>query len=122
MPQAVEKSFKRRAGVLIAHLRVDKSRNLDTARFMAANSQSPAARKIKIGTQMEESVFRNLKMASARERRPVADLIQEAVAEYLARPAAGSAGNGLARLLNAPSFRVTGRQFRESMEADYWDQ
>jgi hypothetical protein len=89
---------------------------------MAANSQSTAARKIKIGTQMDESVFRNLKMASARERRPVADLIQDAVAEYLARPAVGIAGNGLARLLNTPSFRVTGRQFRESMEADYWDQ
>ena len=89
---------------------------------MATNAQSVGARKIKIGTQMEESVFRNLKMASARERRPVADLIQEAVAEYLARPATGGAGNGLARLLSAPAFRVTGRQFRESMEADYWDQ
>jgi len=89
---------------------------------MATNPQPADGRKIKIGTQMEESVFRSLKMASARERRPVADLIQEAVAEYLARPAAGGAGNGLARLLSAPSFRVTGRQFRESMEADYWDQ
>lgn len=89
---------------------------------MAANSQSAGARKIKIGTQMEESVFRNLKMASARERRPVADLIQEAVAEYLARPAVGGASNGLARLLNVPSFRVTERHFHESMEADYWDQ
>ena len=89
---------------------------------MAASSKSAATRKIKIGTQMEESVFRNLKMASARERRPVADLIQEAVAEYLARPAVGGAGNGLARLLNGSSFRVTGRQFRESMEPDYWDQ
>jgi hypothetical protein len=89
---------------------------------MPANSQSATTRKIKIGTQMEESVFRNLKMASARERRPVSDLIQEAVAEYLARPSVGSTGNGLARLLSAPSFRVTRRQFRESMEADYWDQ
>lgn len=89
---------------------------------MPANSQSSAARKIKIGTQMEESVFRNLKMASARERRPVSDLIQEAVAEYLAHPSVGSMGNGLTRLLSAPSFRVTRRQFRESMEADYWDQ
>ena len=73
---------------------------------------------------MDEIIFRNLKMASARERRPVADLIQEAVAEYLARPPAGRSGgsSGLARLLDAPSFRVTGRQFRESMEADYWDQ
>jgi hypothetical protein len=81
-----------------------------------------AVRKIKIGTQMDESVFRNLKMASARERRPVADLIQEAVAEYLARPVAGTGGGGLARLLEEPSFGVTSRQFRESMEADYWDQ
>jgi hypothetical protein len=88
-------------------------------------TQKPgAAQKIKIGTQMDETIFRNLKMASARERRPVADLIQEAVAEYLVRPPAGRSGgaSGLARLLDAPSFRVTGRQFRESMEADYWDQ
>lgn len=89
---------------------------------MPPRSRSTSARKIKIGTQMEESVFRNLKMASARERRPVADLIQEAVAEYLARPVAGRAGKGLARLLVVPAFRVTGRQFRESMESDYWDQ
>ena len=105
-----------------AYLKLDISRKLENIRNMARNSRSAAARKIKIGTQMEESVFRNLKMASARERRPVADLIQEAVSEYLARPAAGGAGNGLARLLSAPSFRVTGRQFRESMDADYWDQ
>lgn len=73
---------------------------------------------------MDETIFRNLKMASARERRPVADLIQEAVAEYLVRPPVGRSGgsSGLARLLDAPSLRVTGRQFRESMEADYWDQ
>lgn len=89
---------------------------------MPTNPHSSAPRKIKIGTQMEESIFRSLKMASARERRPVADLIQEAVAEYLARPAVGSTGNGLSRLLGAPRFRVTGRHFRESLEADYWDQ
>lgn len=89
---------------------------------MPASFPSGAAPKIKIGTQMDEGLFRNLKMASARERRPVADLIQEAVAAYLARPAAGLGRNGLARLLESPSFRVTGRQFRESMEADYWDQ
>jgi len=91
---------------------------------MPRTQRPGAAQKIKIGTQMDEVIFRNLKMASARERRPVADLIQEAVAEYLVRPPAGRSGSssGLARLLDAPSFRVTGRQFRESMEADYWDQ
>jgi hypothetical protein len=91
---------------------------------MPRTQRPNAAQKIKIGTQMDETIFRNLKMASARERRPVADLIQEAVAEYLVRPLAGRSGgsSGLARLLDAPSLRVTGRQFRESMEADYWDQ
>ena len=91
---------------------------------MPRTQRPSAAQKIKIGTQMDETIFRNLKMASARERRPVADLIQEAVAEYLVRPLAGRSGgsSGLARLLDAPSLRVTGRQFRESMEADYWDQ
>lgn len=122
MPQAVEEFLQRSAGVWLSGYFLDIARKLDKARKMAAHSQSAAARKIKIGTQMEESVFRSLKMASARERRPVADLIQEAVSEYLARPSVGSTGNGLARLLNAPSFRVTSRQFRESMEADYWDQ
>ncbi|MEY3480069.1 MAG: hypothetical protein RIQ71_844 [Verrucomicrobiota bacterium] len=91
---------------------------------MPSSSQVSASRKIKIGTQMDENVFRSLKMASARERRPVADLIQEAVTDYLAHQANGAAGrvSGLARLLNAEPFRVTGRQFRENMDADYWDQ
>ena len=70
---------------------------------------------------MDEAVFNRLKMASARERRPVADVLQEAAVEYLARPRHGTAG-GLSRLLESASFRVTEKQFRESMEADYWDQ
>jgi hypothetical protein len=91
---------------------------------MPSSSRVTAGHKIKIGTQMDENVFRSLKMASARERRPVADLIQQAVAEYLAHQANGGAGrvSGLARLLDTEPFRVNSRQFRESMEADYWDQ
>ena len=79
------------------------------------------AGKIKVGTQMDEAVFNRLKMTSARERRPVADVLQEAAVEYLARPRHGAAG-GLSRLLESAPFRVTEKQFRESMEADYWDQ
>ena len=89
---------------------------------MASSVPSANPRKIKIGTQMEEQVFRSLKMTSARERRPVADLIQEAVTQYLARPAAGHRGGGLARLLQVPPLPLTARHFRESIEADYWDQ
>ena len=89
---------------------------------MQENDFGHGGKKIKIGTQMEERVFRRLKMASARARRPLADLIQEAVAEYLARPAEGGRGDGLARLLAEPSYGVTRRQFREVMEADFWEQ
>ncbi|TVR55733.1 MAG: hypothetical protein EA425_00415 [Puniceicoccaceae bacterium] len=75
--------------------------------------------KIKVGTQLEEALYRKLKMAAARERRPVGDLMQEAVASYLSR----QHKNGLVRLLERePAFKVTEKQFRKSMEADFYDQ
>ena len=55
---------------------------------MKENGSGHGGKKIKIGTQMEERVFRRLKMASARARRPLADLIQEdgdPVSEIFAR-------------------------------------
>lgn len=75
--------------------------------------------KIKVGTQIEETIYRQLKMAAARERRPVGELLQDAVTTYLR----GQRKNGLARLLERdPAFNVTEEQFRESMESDFYDQ
>lgn len=75
--------------------------------------------KIKVGTQIEENIYRQLKMAAARERRPVSELLQDAVTIYLRR----QRKNGLARLLERePAFLVTEEQFRESMESDFYDQ
>lgn len=75
--------------------------------------------KIKVGTQIEENIYQQLKMAAARERRPVGELLQDAVTIYLRR----QRKSGLARLLERePAFTVTEEQFRESMESDFYDQ
>jgi hypothetical protein len=81
------------------------------------------AMKIKIGTQLEETVYHSLKVAAARERRAISDVIQSAVADYLLRQAGPRGkGSGLARLLESESLNVTDEQFRETMEIDFWEQ
>ncbi len=75
--------------------------------------------KIKVGTQIEEEIYQQLKLAAARQRRPVGELLQDAVTVYLRR----QGKNGLTRLLErGPAFAVTDDQFRESMESDFYDQ
>lgn len=75
--------------------------------------------KIKVGTQIEEDVFRQLKLAAARERRPVGELVQDAVTVYLRR----QRKSGLARLLERePAFKVSDAEHREIMEADFYEQ
>ena len=39
--------------------------------------------KAKIGTQLEDEVFQALKLAAAQERRPISEVIQVAVTDYL---------------------------------------
>ena len=80
------------------------------------------AMKIKIGTQIEEQVYQNLKVAAAREKRPVSEIIQEAVSTYLQQARSRGKKSGLARLLESPPMKISDDQFREVMEADYWDQ
>ena len=79
--------------------------------------------KIKLGTQLEEEIYRNLKVAAAREKRAIGDVIQEAVVTYLQRlsPPRGRK-SGLARLLESPPLALSDEQFRETMEADFFDQ
>jgi hypothetical protein len=79
--------------------------------------------KIKIGTQLEEEVYQDLKIAAARERRAIGEVIQAAVADYLKRQATPRGKkSGLARLLEADPLRLTSEQIRESMESDFFDQ
>jgi len=79
--------------------------------------------KIKIGTQLEEEVYQDLKVAAAREKRAISEVIQSAVADYLQRQSAPRGQkSGLARLLESPPMNISDEQFRETMETDYWDQ
>ena len=79
--------------------------------------------KIKIGTQLEAEVYQNLKVAAAREKRAIGEVIQAAVADYLQRQSAPRGKkSGLARLLESPAMNISDEQFRETMEADFWEQ
>lgn len=79
--------------------------------------------KVKVGTQLEDEVYRELKVVAAREKRRISDLIQEALADYLHRSRGSRRGrSGLARLLEREPLKVTEEQFREVLELDYFDQ
>jgi len=78
--------------------------------------------KVKIGTQLDESVYEQLKIASARSRRPIGEILQQALTSYLLqdRPVHGRK-SGLARLLEREPLRLSDEQFRVSMEEDVYD-
>lgn len=79
--------------------------------------------KVKVGTQLEDEVFRALTIVAAREKRPISDLIQAALCDYLNRKRRRSGQrSGLRRFLDRPAFKLTETQFRETMEADFYDQ
>ena len=79
--------------------------------------------KIKIGTQIEDEVYQDLKIAAAREKRAISEIIQNAVTDYLQRKRRKAPHrSGLLRFLESPAFKITDEQFRETMEADFYDQ
>ena len=79
--------------------------------------------KIKIGTQLEEEIYQDLKVAAAREKRPINEVIQEAIASYLQKQAQPRGKkSGLARLLESPPMNISDEQFRETMETALGDQ
>ena len=43
------------------------------------------AKKRKVGTTLEESLLKSLKLQAVEENRPIADLISDAIGQYLAR-------------------------------------
>ena len=79
--------------------------------------------KIKIGTQLEQEVYQDLKVAAAREKRAISEVMQEAIAAYLqlqSQPRGKK--SGLSRLLQTDPLRLTPAQFQESMEPDFFEQ
>lgn len=79
--------------------------------------------KRKIGTQLEDEVYRELKMAAAQERRAISELIEVAISDYLKRKKRRPGHrSGLRRFLESPTFKLTEEQFRQTMDADFYEQ
>ncbi len=78
--------------------------------------------KIKVGTQLEGDVLRQLKIRAAAERKPMGEIIQEAVVNYLKdNRKTVERRESLLRILDNPS-RLPDETFRDLMEADPYDQ
>lgn len=79
--------------------------------------------KRKIGTQVDEELFDAVKILAARERRPIGEIVESALSDYVERSKEKSpVKSGLRRFLEAPDFSLTDEQFRETMEADFYNQ
>jgi len=89
----------------------------------AAKSKSASGAKIKIGTQMRRGLLKRLKAEATASRRPMSEVIELAVADYLGHKGRQNGDqNGLLRLLAMPPIKVSDADFKKIMEADYYDQ
>jgi hypothetical protein len=79
--------------------------------------------KVKIGAQLEDEVYHELKMVAARQRRSISDVIQLALTDYFHQSRGSSQHRaGLKRMLDRAPLKVTEEQFHEALELDYFDQ
>jgi hypothetical protein len=78
--------------------------------------------KQKIGTLIEEDIMRRAKRRAAEEGRPLSDLIQDALVQYLSPDAASAKEREMAyHLFCERPFKLTPEQFRDLLEEDPWD-
>jgi hypothetical protein len=79
--------------------------------------------KIKVGTQLEEETYQNLKIAAARERLAIGEVMQNAVEDYLQQHReALNKSSGLVRFLEPDPLQLTVEEIRTSLGADFFDQ
>jgi hypothetical protein len=78
--------------------------------------------KQKVGTVIEAEILRRAKRQAVDEGRPLSDLIQDALEDYLA---AGSSPpderEAAYRVFCELPMRVSAEQFREILQSDPWD-
>jgi len=78
--------------------------------------------KQKIGTLIEEDIMRLAKRRAADERRPLSDLIQDALVQYLRKDAATPKDRKIAyRLFCEQPMKIPSEQLRYLLEEDMWD-
>jgi predicted transcriptional regulator len=79
--------------------------------------------KTKIGTILEDDVIQKLKERAMKEKRPISEIIQEAVSRYLA----GGSENreirksAVGHFCSRP-FKLSASEVREIVEEDYFNQ
>ena len=75
----------------------------------------------KIGTQLDERILRLARIKAAEEGRPLNDLFQEAVSEYLARslPESGQREEAY-RLFCERPLPLSRAQFKQILDLDAW--
>ena len=78
--------------------------------------------KQKIGTLIDERVMRLAKRRAAEEGRPLSDLIQDALVQYLSPDAATAKEREIAfHIFCERPLKLTPEQFRQVVEEDAWD-
>lgn len=78
--------------------------------------------KRKIGTLLEEEIMRLAKRRAAEEGRPLSDLIQDAIVQYLHKEAAPPKERKMAYLLFCERpMKIPAKQLRYVLEEDVWD-
>ena len=77
--------------------------------------------KQKLGTAIESDILRRAKRQAADEDRPLSDLIQDALDQYLlaGMPTSGRRETAYRAFCEQP-MRITPEQFREVLHADAW--
>jgi hypothetical protein len=78
--------------------------------------------KRKVGTLIEEDVFRLAKRRAVKEDRPLSDLIQDALVAYLSKNIPDSRKREAAyRTFCDQPIRLSREQFDQLLEEDAWD-
>ena len=78
--------------------------------------------KQKVGTLIEEGIMRLAKRKAAEEGRPLSDLIQDALTQYLRKDAATPKERKLAfHLFCEQPMKISPEQLRYVLEEDMWD-
>lgn len=90
---------------------------------MATKYFDQKPKKVKVGTVLDEEIFRRLKELSEKEGRPISALIQDAVIKYeQSDPLQTTLRlNALDRLLSM-RFSIPEEDWQAIMEEDYYDQ
>jgi hypothetical protein len=84
----------------------------------------PGVVKVKIGTILEDDVVQKLKEMAVRERRPISEIIQEAVVSHMQTGGSRKKELRLAAFKRfcSASFNLSRKDWEEIMDEDYYEQ